>query len=92
VIGEDVVFSVGSDCDDGAQHTGAVDQPMLAVEGVAVGVTERNHFFFPAIGIEPVNLVDSFVAYVEEPRWIPHRTLGKTKARAHHAQFGVVIH
>src|SRR5260370_32327948 len=65
---------------------------MLSVEGVTVRVAERNYFLLPAIEIEPVNLVDGFVAYVEEARVIPHRTFGKPEAGAHNAQPGVVIH
>ncbi len=65
---------------------------MLAVEGIAVGIAERNHFLLLAIETEPVNLVDGFVAHVEKARLIPHRALGKTEARAYYAELGIVIH
>src|SRR5580692_3839456 len=65
---------------------------MLAVEGISIGIAERNHFLLLAIETEPVNLVDGFVAYVEKTRIIPHRPLRKSEARTYYAEFGVVIH
>ena len=38
VVGENFIFSVRSHFDDRAQNAGAIDQPMLAVEGVAIWV------------------------------------------------------
>ena len=61
MIGQKFIFSVRSDLHDGTQYAGTVDQAMLAVEGIAVGVAERNHFLPLAIEMEPVNLVDGFV-------------------------------
>ena len=52
MVREDLVFSVGSYFDDGAQYAGTVDQPMLAVEGVAIGIAECNHFFLFAVRID----------------------------------------
>src|ERR1700691_6004915 len=92
MVRQNFIFSVGSDRDDRAQYAGAVDQPMLSVEGIAVGITERNHFVFLSIGMEPVNLVDSFVAYIEKSRLVPHRAFCKPEARRHDAEFGAVIH
>src|SRR5271166_5008500 len=79
VICQDVVFSVGSHFDDRSQHAGAVDQPMLPVKSVAVGIAERNHLFFLAIGMKPENLVDGFVAHIEESSLVPHRAFGKAE-------------
>src|SRR5271169_3175612 len=65
---------------------------MLAVESIAVGVAQRNHLLLLAIEMEPIDLVDGFVAHVKKARLIPHRSLGKTKARAHHSELGIAIH
>src|SRR5271169_2081755 len=87
-IRQDFVFSVSSHFDDGTQHTRTVNQTMLAVEGVAVGIAECNYFFFFAIGMQTKNLVNGFVAHIEEPGFVPDRALRKSKARTHYPEFG----
>src|SRR5262249_46316121 len=78
-IGENFVFSVDRDFNDGSQYTRAVNQAMLAVECVSVGVAECDDFFFLAVWIHSKNLFVGFIAHVEKSRRIPHRPFGKTE-------------
>ena len=82
----------GSYSDDGAQHAGAIDQAVLTVEGVAVGIAKRDDFFLFAIGMEAENLVNGLVAYVEEARLIPDTGPSRNpKPLATRPSFGVLI-
>src|SRR5229473_4195615 len=48
------VFPVRSYRDDGAQNAGAIDQTMLPVVGIAIGIAERDHFLFAAVFLSAV--------------------------------------
>src|SRR5256884_2732351 len=68
---------------DGAQNAGAIDESLLAIVGVAVGIAERNELLFRSIHVYVKNLVTDFVADNHEAGRIPHRAFGKTKAGRH---------
>src|SRR5262249_13915060 len=79
------------DFDNRAQYAGAVDQAMLAVEGVAIGIAQRDDFFLPAVGVDAENLVDGLIAYVEEPGGIPHRAFGEAEIARNLFQLRIAI-
>ena len=68
---------------DGAQNARAIDELLLAIVGVAVGIAERNELLFPSIHGHLKNLATDFVTDNDEARRIPHRALRKTKAGCH---------
>ena len=79
VIGENCVFPIRRDSNDGAQYAGTINQSMLLVVSIAIGIAERNQFFFVAVQKDAVNFVLNLVAYVDEAGLIPHRPFGETK-------------
>src|SRR5258708_7249580 len=63
-VGEDSVFSLRRDRDDGSQNAGAINQAVLPVVGVAVRISESDHFLFAAIERDAIDLVLLFIAHV----------------------------
>src|SRR5579863_6281709 len=45
---------------------------MLAIEGVAVGISQGDDFLLLAVGIDAENLVQGLVAYIQKSGLIPH--------------------
>jgi len=86
-VSEDLVFSVGSDLNDGAKDAGAVNEAMIAVVGVAVGIAERNDFLLLAVERNVENFVGNFIADVKEPRFVIYRAFGKPKPPATSSSF-----
>src|SRR5581483_8740729 len=66
VIRENLVLAIWGYCDDCSQDTGAINQSMLPVKRISIWITERDDFFLLAIRKYTEDLVDSFVAHVDE--------------------------
>ena len=78
-VGKNRDFAFGTYPDDCSQYAGAIDQMMLLIVCAAIRVTERDDLSFLTIERDLVDLVLYLVTEVQKSRWIPYRTLGKSK-------------
>ena len=74
-----------------AQNAGAINQTVLPVEGVAIGIAQRDQLLFMSVQKDTINLVLNLVAYVEEAGLVPHRTFGETKIARNPRQHRVAV-
>ena len=66
------------DSDHRAEDARAIYQAVLAVIGISVRITERDKFFFTAVGVDAKNLVVDLIAHINETIWVPDWSFGKT--------------
>src|SRR5579863_1017606 len=90
VVGEDGVLAVRRDPNNRAQNARRVDKAKLTVVGIAVWIAQRDQFLFVPVGIDAKNLVDLFIADVDESGFIPDWTFGEAEARCDGFELGLL--
>ncbi len=87
-----VALSIGRETNDSAQDAGAIQQPVLPVVGVAVGISEGDDLLLLAGGgIYLEYLIERLVAHPQIAGWIPDWPFGEAEASSHSSQFCVVV-